>query len=171
MENEKIVSLVERMVCRLVRERFLSEDLLQEARIHLWQIEQQRGDETQSWYVQSCHQVVHDFLRQGRSVDSLKRRAAQMPDVQWDDPQNETLLDSILLEGSLEGQVSAADIIAVLKKRLSRRESQVLGCLAIGLSTRETARELNLSHTTVAKSRQAIASMALTIGIRPLSQI
>ena len=57
-EQRRTLGLLRGMVRRLTAERPLQEDLVQEAVIHLWLREQKHPGQSQSWYIQSCRQVM-----------------------------------------------------------------------------------------------------------------
>src|SRR5260370_27860063 len=68
-----------RIIGRITPNFALRQDLLQEALIHLWLTEARRPGQTKSWYLQSCKYHLLHYLASGRSVDSAKRHAAQLP--------------------------------------------------------------------------------------------
>src|SRR6266540_5784946 len=63
-----------RVVATLTSDRWIQEDLLQEAVIHLWQLKNRRPGQSASWYFKSCQLHLLNLLRKGRSIDSLKHR-------------------------------------------------------------------------------------------------
>ena len=82
VEDERIEYLLERLVGSISREPALRDDLLQEARLHLWRMEIQNPGRSTSWYLQSCRFRIQHYLAAGKSVDSVKRRWQQLlPDL------------------------------------------------------------------------------------------
>src|ERR1041385_8397844 len=77
-ESSDVVESLRRIVKRLHAITEDHEDLMQEARIHLWLVETENPNQKVSWYLQNCRFFLHDLLRSGRSVDSFKHRHAQI---------------------------------------------------------------------------------------------
>ena len=146
------------MIRRMTPNVALREDLLQEAMLHLWQIETRRPGQTRSWYLQSCRFHLQHYLNCGRSIDSAKRWRDQLPlnDPSEDEEASNEEGDS---GNSVFTSVSAREIMSLLAPHLSHREQEVLDCLADGLGPREIGRKLKLSHTMVIRHRRKIASL------------
>jgi hypothetical protein len=149
--------------------------LLQEARIHLWQLKNRRPGQSASWYFKSCQLHLQNLLRKGRSIDSLKHRngrvrllAAAADDISESGDLNE-LADHSNAQESVFAQVSARDILTSLYEWLGPPDRLILDFLADGLSVREIASRLRLSHTAVLKRQRKIASVALSLGLFPSS--
>ena len=53
-EHPESCSTLLRVVATLTSDRWIQEDLLQEAVIHLWQLKKQRPGQSASWYFKSC---------------------------------------------------------------------------------------------------------------------
>src|SRR6266498_3709358 len=157
-----------KVVNRMTEDPFLREDLMQEAIIHFWKMENQKPGQTLSWYLQSCSFHMRHCLTSGRSVDSRKRRAFRI-----ELPEDEELRDLLLrpmAENPVVAQVAAREIVQLLSRHMSLRERAVLQCLVQGLvGPREIARRLNLSHPTIIKCRRRIAALAIRLGIEPWS--
>lgn len=160
--------LLRRIVSRVTSNPALREDLMQEALIHLWLLEERRPGQTRSWYLQNCKYHLGNIMALGRSVDSLKRRSSQVPF-------SDNGEDLVKLSGkpgsddAVLAVVSARDIITLLSQRLSDFERAILRFLEGGLGAREIAAKLKVSHPTVIKHRRRIAAQALKLGITPLS--
>jgi len=137
----------------------LQQDLMQEAKLHLWLTGHSRPGQTLSWYLQSCRFHLQHFLNSGRSIDSTKRWRDQSQSDESSDNENEIPQPSMDSGNSVVTWVSAREIIALLKRHLSPQEQAVLDCLADGLGLREIGRQLDLSHTMVIRHRQKIASL------------
>jgi DNA-directed RNA polymerase specialized sigma24 family protein len=158
MENASIGVALARMVHSTTSHPCLRDDLLQEALVHAWLIEERRPGQTRSWYLQSCKFHLRHYLDSGRSIDSQKRRTGQLPSADDVDGYDE-LLDQIDPGESVFACVSARDIISLLSRHLPPPEKAVLDCLAEGLGTREIGRKLKVSHTLVIQRRRKIASL------------
>jgi RNA polymerase sigma factor (sigma-70 family) len=152
-----------RMVRRITSNAALRQDLLQEALVHLWLVEDHRPGQTRSWYLQSCKFHLQHYLASGRSVDSRKRRNGQVqfPD---DDGYHESA-GQAESENSFLALINAREIIELLSQQLKPREQAVLACLADGLGARDIARRLRISHPTVIKYRRKIAGLTMKLGI------
>jgi RNA polymerase sigma factor (sigma-70 family) len=149
------------LVRRLTTERIFEEDLLQEALVHLWTRETEHPGQQRSWYIQSCRLHLQNYLRKGRSVDCGNHRHAAVQaaepgaEEEIDPPGDETL---VLL-------VCARDLAAELFKWLTPVEKQILSLSQEGLSLREIASLLGLSHTSVIKRRRKIAALSTRLGV------
>src|ERR1700740_1086225 len=98
-DDARTRKLLHRIVCLLTSDADLREDLLQEAIVHLWLLEERRPGQSRSWYLQNCKFHLQNHLATGRSVDSLKRRNGRVA----------SLGDGHETEGSI-GQADAADV-------------------------------------------------------------
>jgi RNA polymerase sigma factor (sigma-70 family) len=164
-----------RVVASLTSDRWIQEDLLQEAVIHLWQLKKSRPGQSASWYFKSCQLHLLNLLRKGRSIDSLKHRRdrIRLPEPATDDSSDDggfyELSGNSDSEDSVFAQVSARDILTSLCQWLDPPDQLILDQLADGLSVREIASRLRLSHTAVLKRQRKIASVALSLGLCPSS--
>ncbi len=164
-----------RVVATLTSDRWIQEDLLQEAVIHLWQLKNRRPGQSASWYFKSCQLHLLNLLRKGRSIDSLKHRRdrVHLPEPATDDSSDGggyyELSGNSDSEDSVFAQVSARDILTSLCQLLDPPDQLILDQLADGLSVREIASRLRLSHTAVLKRQRKIASVALSLGLCPSS--
>src|SRR5437762_1861577 len=175
LERPETCSMLLRVVATITPDRCLQEDLLQEAVIHFWQLNNRRPGQSPSWYFKSCHLYLLNLLRKGRSIDSLKHRKGRIGllDPAADDSSDGGGLTEIPgnpdSEDSVFGQVSARDILTSLYQWLDPPDRLILDHLADGLSVREIASRLQLSHTSVFKRQRKIASVAVSLGLRPSS--
>jgi DNA-directed RNA polymerase specialized sigma24 family protein len=167
IDDPKARQSVRTIVSRFTSDPALREDLAQEALIHLWLLQERRPKQTRSWYLQSCKYHIRNCIALGRSVDSLKRRAGRVP-LPGNDCDPACTLERTESDGPVVGLVSARDIVALLSKRLSPLELQILTGLTEGLGAREIAARLGISHPTVIKHRRKIAALAIRLGIVPL---
>jgi DNA-binding CsgD family transcriptional regulator len=136
---------------------------MQEALLHLWRIERERPGQRISWYLQSCRFRLQHYLVTGRSVDSAKRRAAQVPMAE-EDSDATISIDHLAVQYSELNRTSARDIVSSIAPRLKPKELAVLYCLSDGLNTSDIVRSLNLSAPTVTKYRRKIAAVAAELG-------
>jgi len=167
IENLEIQRRLQRVVARFCRNMDLQQELMQEAMIHFWRMEERDPGKEEVWYLRGCRFHLRNVLRQGRSLDSLKRAQAQVPN--WE--QTLDRLDPFQLPDpnrSRWEEMSVNDFVAELSQWLTPREKETLDCLLDGLSGRETAKRLNISHTLVNRHRSRIATLALRLGISPL---
>ena len=146
----------------------LREDLVQESMVHLWRTEEQYPGRCEAWYLQSCRFHLQNFLRQGRSVDSHKRYGAQALNQDPADDEFQ-LFEPTETNETLVDEVSVNDFMAELFRWLTLSEKETLRCLMEGLTDRESAKWLNVSHTLVNRHRARIAGIALKWGLRPRS--
>ena len=145
----------------------LREDLMQEAMVHLWRSEQQHPGNSDAWYLQGCRFYLQNYLRQGRSVDSWKHFWAQV--LNWEQVQGDSsFFEQAESNGSLWDEASVNHFIGELSQWLTPPEKETLRCLMDGLSAREAARQLDISHTMVNRHRSQIASLALKLGVAPV---
>jgi RNA polymerase sigma factor (sigma-70 family) len=167
-EQRRTHGILRGVVRRLTQERTLQEDLTQEAIIHLWLREKERPGQSQSWYIQSCRFYLQNLLRKGRSIDSGKHRpTAALRDGDGEDEEQEQADWGI--HDTLFALVCARDLASELSKWLSPVEKQVFNLGVDGLSLREIAVRIGLSHTTVNKYRRNIASLASRLGLHESS--
>jgi DNA-binding CsgD family transcriptional regulator len=156
-----------RMISNMTVDATLREDLMQEALIHLWLLEEQRPGQTRSWYLQGCKFHLQHYLTAGRSVDSGKRRAGRVPLPEIPEDQCD-LFGHVEPEASIVGTINAREIIFLLSERLSSQEKSILNCLADGMGAREIAAKLKVTHPTIIKYRRKIARLATQLGVSNL---
>jgi RNA polymerase sigma factor (sigma-70 family) len=174
-EHSETYSTLLRVVATVTSDRSLQEDLLQEAVIHLWQLNRRRPGQSPSWYFKSCQLHLLNLLRKGRSIDSLKHRKgrtrllAPAADDSREGADLNELVDHSDPEESVFAQVSARDILTSLCQWLDPPDRLILDHLADGLSAREIASRLQLSHTAVLKRQRKIAAVAVSLGLFPSS--
>lgn len=165
-----------RVVATVASDRCLREDLLQEALIHLWRLGSFRPEQSPSWYFKSCHLHLLNLLRKGRSVDAVKRRKGRisLPDADSNGPGDDADLDALLgaapPAGSVVAQVCFRDMLASMYRWLDPPDRVILDLLVDGMSAREVAGRLRVSHTAVIKRQRKIASVAISLGLAPSSR-
>jgi RNA polymerase sigma factor (sigma-70 family) len=150
---------VSRLVRKLSDDPNLYEELLQEALLCHWQAEVSNPGQTASWYRQRCHYCIRDYLRKGRSVDSLKhnRSACSIDEV--------TEVDATL-DGDIFQEICERDLFEELTRQLNPAEQRTLRLLREELTLREIARALHISHVAVIGRRRHIAAAAAGLGIQ-----
>jgi RNA polymerase sigma factor (sigma-70 family) len=170
VEDLKTIERLSKIVIRMTSNPALREDLMQEALIHLWQVQEQRPGQAESWYLQNCRYHLQHYLASGRSVDSPKRSSSQVhahesgeDGVEWLDR-----LTSLEPRDAVVADVSARDMLEAMSKLLPARERAVLHYLAEGLGTCDIAKRLSISHPMVIKHRRKIAALATKLAIEPL---
>ena len=161
-------AVVRRIVFKLTCDAALQDDLTQEGLVHLWLREQQCPGQSESWYLQSCRFFLQNFMRNGRSVDSLRRGGSLLCSSELDECMEQADEDGSLTNGSVLALVSTREIMSLLSKWLTPVERNILQCLADGLGVREIASRLNISHTSVIRYRRRIAALAVRFGVEPL---
>lgn len=165
-EEPEIRDLVRRIVWNLSRDPSVADDLMQEALIHLWRAEQDRPQQTLSWYLQGCQFRLSNYLGAGRSVDSRKRWKALVFAAALEGESNP--MDELESSYGLPSELVADDLAELLAGRLTGREKPVLDLLLEGYGVREVARRLRVSHKTVIQRRRKIAMEAIKLGITPV---
>jgi RNA polymerase sigma factor (sigma-70 family) len=165
-ENLEMQLRLRRIVIRFADDAGLYQDLMQEAMIHLWHLEEQDPSRNEAWYLQGCRFHLQNSLRQGRSVDSLKHFRSRVLHREQT-PEGDSLFEPAEPMGSLLEEVSVNDSLAELCRWLTPPEQETLLCLMEGLTARESAKRLNVSHTLVNRHRSHIAKLALKLGIAP----
>src|SRR5437762_7933550 len=142
-------------------------DLIQEALVHLWSSERQHPRQRRSWYLQGVKFHLNDFMNSGRSLDSLKRRGAQVSfadnSAEWDHWR-----DSLELDEGIMSAVNSHDICSVLLDRLRPTDQLILRGMAEGLRISEIANALHRPRGFVESHRLRIAKLAVKLGINPL---
>jgi RNA polymerase sigma factor (sigma-70 family) len=149
-----------KVVVRLSSNPTLREDLMQEALINLWQVQEQNPGQTKNWYVQNCRFHLLHYLATGRSIDSPKRRASQVQPPPPDEDQGDWWDCCFENADTVLADVSAREMVSALSKLLSAREMVILHWLSEGLGVREIAKRLGISHPMVIKHRRKIAALA-----------
>ncbi len=161
-------SLLRRMIARLSPDPGAQEDLVQEALIQLWRQEQRCPGQKRGWYLRGCFLHVMNLLRSGRRIDCYKHRRNCVYRLDHSEQTDAVCSQLIELEDVLS-VISADDLVCEIGSHLALPQRRLLVMLAEGLSDREIARRLHLSHTTVANQRHKIAEVARSLGVTPLS--
>lgn len=169
-EKSQTSRAVRGMVHMVSRDAAMHDDLMQEACIHLWLRETERPGQSSYWYLQSCRFHLQNLLRKGRSVDSCKHRQSLCLACELEEA-GETAANWLAQEPSILSVVCARDLMEALTQWLTPREKETLALLADGLSLREIAQRLQLSHTSIVKHRRRIAEVARQLGVIPPAKV
>jgi DNA-directed RNA polymerase specialized sigma24 family protein len=167
IERPEVIHRMQHLIRGLVYTVDLHEDLLQECLIHFWHALSDHPDKTFSWYLQSCHWHLTDWLRRGRSLDSIKNRGQQCA---FDTDDEDRILLPIAELASADNvfqNVAVRDIIRELSHHLAPPDTDILHLLTEGHRPHEIAHALHLPQREVSRSRARIADVALTLKIRP----
>lgn len=168
IDDSRTREVLSKIIYRLSTDPVVRQDLMQEALVHLWLLEERRPGQTQSWYLQGCKYHLQNHLGAGRSIDSPKRNGKRVK-ISTDNEEEGDLASFVADNGDeLFGQVSAEDLFTLLRGRLSPIEKVILNLLAQGMGAREIAQQLKVTHPTVIKYRRRIATIALRLGVPPL---
>jgi len=114
VEEHQTLNQLGRIVGQIQSHSTLDEDLMQEALIHLWQIQEQHAAQTKSWYLQNCRIHLQHHLMSGRSVDSLKRRNFQVH-VGSESDAHDSFGDNLSGPDTIVAEVSAGDLLFALR--------------------------------------------------------
>ena len=152
---ERITPTLRHIARRHVLRGFYSEeDLYQEMCLYMWQHYSQGLPIgiNEAYVIKGCEFHIQNFLRKGRpkarlsSLDQLiSERGQKLVDV-LEDKRSDFRL-------SIEDKVTVDEIRDV---GLSEKEKSVLSCLLRGLTVREAANELGISHVMVLKHKKNI---------------
>jgi DNA-directed RNA polymerase specialized sigma24 family protein len=163
-EDAGVLKSLERLIAGFTSDPVAQQDLLQECRVCLWQVEAEKPGRTRSWYLQNCRFCVQHLLAAGRSVDSPKRARGDAR-LSVDTTEGESALGEYHTDGELFEAVSFRDVVAALDGRLRPSEREVLRGLAEGLTLGEIALRSGLSYPTVLKYRRIIGALVVKLGI------
>jgi len=135
-----------------------SDDLYQEAMVHLWGRFQQGAlaDKTDSYILQGCYFYLKNYLRMHRRKAVL----VSLDEVVYDDEGSPLRLDEIIPQ---EGGCSVRDtantdsiIEQINNNGLTLREKEVFNLGLTGLTIREIGVRLGISHVRVVKVQKKI---------------
>jgi RNA polymerase sigma factor (sigma-70 family) len=159
--DNHIVLQLRGVALKLTSDAELRKDLLQEMFVHLFKVRTCQPAKTSSWYVKSCEFHARNYLKLGRSIDSLKRARNGVPldtahgkDADWIGSVFEPI-DPL----DLRSELITKDIIDLVLPHLTDTQQRILFLLLQGFGVREVARELGISHPAVVKQRKKIARL------------
>src|SRR5262245_33465190 len=121
IDDIKTVERLGRIVTRLSSDPDLREDLMQEALLHLWQVQEQQPGHSETWYFQGCRYHLQHLRVAGRSVDSHKRSSAKMhpPSNGSEGTDSFDIEESVESDDPILSTVSVRDMIASMAAKLS----------------------------------------------------
>jgi DNA-directed RNA polymerase specialized sigma24 family protein len=163
IEDHRIVKQLRWVAVKLTGDFDLQKDLMQEMFIHLVRAEAELPGHTTSWYIKSCEFRARDYLKGGRSVDSIKRCGNLVPLHPSNDDDNLCVCRDAPDPIDLHSELITRDIVDLLIPRLTEMQQQILFFLMHGFGVREIARELRVSHPAVIKHRKKIARSASAV--------
>src|ERR1039457_1172266 len=79
MTENQIVRQLHGIAGKLTADPDLQKDLMQEMFVHLVRIQTAEAGQMLSWYLKSCEFHACNYLKFGRSIDSLKRAGNGVP--------------------------------------------------------------------------------------------
>jgi DNA-directed RNA polymerase specialized sigma24 family protein len=160
--ENRVVSQLRGVAAKLTYDVELQKDLLQEMFIHLVRVEVELPGHTPSWYIKSCEFHARNYLKHGRSIDSLKRSKNLIPLGQCYEDVDGHVFCFIDVADPLDvlSEVMTKDIVDLVMPRLTEMQQEILLSLMNGMGVREVARELGISHPAVIKHRRRIARIA-----------
>jgi RNA polymerase sigma factor (sigma-70 family) len=160
--DNRVVNQLRGVAAKLTYNVELQKDLLQEMFIHLVRVEEEMPGHTPSWYIKSCEFHARNYLKHGRSIDSLKRANNLIPLGQCYEDVEGHVFCFIDVADPLDalGEVMTKDVVDLVMPRLNEMQQEILLSLMNGMGVREIARELGVSHPAVIKHRRRIARIA-----------
>jgi hypothetical protein len=163
--ENKIVRQLSGIASKLTPNPELQKDLMQEMFVHLVQVQTAEAGQTLSWYLKSCEFHARNYLKLGRSIDSLKRAHSgvpydESPSDEGEHSGNGSHHSQSMGHIEIQGEIITNDIVNLIMPRLSDTQQQILFLLLKGCGVRETAREIGITHPAVIKHRKKIARIA-----------
>lgn len=160
--ESRILKQLRGVTAKLTANEELKKDLLQEMLIHLVSAEVEYPGRTSSWYIKSCEYRARNYLKLGRSVDSLKRARDLIPLGQSTDENEGHVFCLVDAVDPVDGQAElmTQEIVELVMPQLNETQQEILYLLMKGLGVREIARELQMTHPAVIKHRHKIARLA-----------
>jgi hypothetical protein len=163
--ENKIVRQLSGIASKLTPNPELQKDLMQEMFVHLVQVQTVEAGQTLSWYLKSCEFHARNYLKLGRSIDSLKRAHGGMPydespSDEGEHSGNGNHHSQSMGHIEIQGEIITNDIVNLIVPRLSDTQQQILFLLLKGCGVRETGREIGITHPAVIKHRKKIARIA-----------
>ncbi len=156
-----VVKQLRGVAAKLTSNVELQKDLLQEMFIHLVRVEVEMPGHTPSWYIKNCEFHARNYLKHGRSVDSLKRSQNLVSLGQTSEDADGYVYYVVDAVDPLDpfGEVTTNDIVERVEPHLNDTQRRVLRLLLNGLGVREIAREMGVSHPAIIKHRRKIARL------------
>lgn len=160
-EDHRVVKQLRRVAAKLTGDLHLQKDLMQEMFIHLVRMETELPGNTSSWYIKCCQFHARNYLRRGRSVDSIKRANILVPLGLSDDGDDSFYMCADAPDPiDLHSELITRDIVDLMIPRLTDMQQRILFLLMHDFGVREIARELRVSHPAVIHNRKKVARIA-----------
>lgn len=131
-----------------------SDDLYQEILLYLWQ-EQEKGqlkDKNDSYILQGCYYYLKNYIRKNIKTESTSKKTYPPEEIGHKITEEPELINGSFNNCFFDDYLFFDEF----SKELSMREKILLNFLIKGLSNREIAKKLGVSHTMVAKIRKKI---------------
>jgi RNA polymerase sigma factor (sigma-70 family) len=157
---------IARVVDRVTRDADLRRDLLQEALLHFWQKESELPGQTLSYYLQSCHFHLLDYLRHGRSLDSPTRSHLRA-ELDEENDEEGPLPAELTLHENASDSTANRDLLQVIAEHVDEVNRRILLLAERGAGVREISRQLGISHPAVVKRFRTIRVMVRRLGFHP----
>lgn len=166
VEHPEVVRRINQIVHTFIFATEWREDFRQEALVHFTRILASRPGHTLSWYVQSCRSAIRDRLKQGKSVDSLKRHKNRYSIHSELGNEDRVVHPDLICHSNPHLETSVLDAYEVVSGQLDQQNRLILRMLFEGYGVREIARRLGVPHQAVSEGRRRIGKIALQMGIR-----
>jgi hypothetical protein len=159
-----IVRNLRGIAARLTANAELQKDLMQEMFLHLAHVETVEAGQTLSWYLKGCEFHARNYLKRGRSIDSLKRsyNGVALDEAPTEEGRHGGNGTQPQPSGpiQIQGEIITQDIVNQIMPRLTDMQQRVLFLLLKGYGVREAGREIGITHPAVIKHRKKIARIA-----------
>jgi RNA polymerase sigma factor (sigma-70 family) len=139
---------------------FNQEDLYQESLIHLW-IEFQKGvlaDKTDSYILQGCYFYLKNYLRTHCDKARCVPFASVVNDSESEEHAQQSLCESMQQKDFFSDVHCKLIVEAIINNGLTIREKEVFAFAVQGLTVREIAARLGISHVRVVKLKESVKS-------------
>lgn len=151
-------SALRQMVNKVTRQSALQRELMEECLVYLAKLEAAAPDHEEGWYLLRCSKHLARFRYLARSWESPKLPPALV----------EKATASLRKKVRTPEEIHRfSELIEVLSKHLSRRESQVLAALAEGYALEAIADSLKQDLSEVLRAQRKIAALILKLGLAP----
>ncbi|MEI6085329.1 MAG: hypothetical protein WCS70_13660 [Verrucomicrobiota bacterium] len=156
--ESRIIKKLHGVAAKLTANDELRKDLMQEMLVHLCSVEVEKPGRTESWYIKSCEYRARNYLKVGRSVDSLKRTRDLVPLGQRSEDCDGHVFCLVDAVDPADGhaELMAQEIIELVMPQLNETQQEIFYLLLKGLGLRAIGRELGMTHPAVIKHRRKI---------------
>lgn len=151
-------SALRQMVNEVTRHSALQRELMEECLVYLAKLEAVAPDRDAAWYLQRCSRHLSRFRYLARSWEEPKLPPAMV----------EKTTASLRRRARTAEEIHRfSEVVAVLSKHLSKRETKVLVALAEGSSLEEVAKTLKEELPEIVRAQRKIAALILKLGLAP----